>query len=203
MKENFKTLIAFDQHLFDTQKRGNADYAEAVNKVLAGLKVEFSELSEQDIIDFLATPATLASRMEAADKEEYDRYVATLPKSVAASMKFKCDKPQRIAALHKQLPQPKTYFFKVNTCRIKDGSCCFDEEALKEKCTIYGSPDLQTLWNKAQEAAKSLNALQRLMSGAGKGMKIIEDVRGLEAGLLRDEGKGYFADIDRMRELVG
>jgi len=203
MKENFKTLIAFDQHLFGTQKRENTEYAEAVNKVLAGLKAEFLDLSEQDIIDFLATPATLASRMEAADKEEYDKYISTLPKSVAASMKFHCDKGERIAALHKQLPQPKTYFFKVNTCRIKDGTCFFDEEELKDRCTIYGSPDLQTLWSKAQEAAKSLNALQRLMSGAGKGMKIIEDVRGLEAGLLRDEGKGYFADIDRMRELVG
>jgi len=203
MKENFKTLIVFDEHLFDTQKRENTEYAEAVNKVLAGLKAEFSELSEQDIIDFLSTPQMLASRMESKDKEEFGKYVATLPKSVAASMKFHCDKPQRIAALHKRLPEPKTYFFKVNTCRIKDGQCFFDEEALKEKCTIYGSPDLQTLWNKAQEAAKNINAMQRLISGTGKGMKIIEDVRGLEVGLLRNEGKGYFADIDRMRELVG
>jgi len=198
-----KVFITFDEKLYEKQLEGNKAYAAGVNIVLNRLKEIVPDATSQDLVDFLAMPQLLVKRLEDTARDEYDTYVATLPDSVRSSLSFHFGKDKDIMALHRQLPVPKTYFFKVNTCRIKDGSCCFDEEALKEKCTIYGSPEMQSLWNKAQEAAKSLNALQRLMSGAGKGMKIIEDVRGLEVGLLRDEGKGYFADIDRMRELVG
>lgn len=199
---DIQVTIVFDERLYDSQRLYNISYAKDVNKVLTDLKAQLPELDNADIIDFLALPESLSARLEARDRSEFDAYLSTLPKTVAVSMAFKCDKPGIIRKLYEQLPSPTSYFFKINTCKIKDGECFFDEEALKDRCTIKGSPSLLSLWDKANECAKTLNDLQEKIKDFHKDMSVIEDLSRLSMGLLRNDGKGYEADMDRLRQLI-
>lgn len=195
--------IVFDQHLYDVQSTYNRKYAESVNKVLAQLKAEVSDLSEADIIDFLSQPASLVARLEEADRKEYDSYLATLPKSVQTSMTFHSDKQEIVERLHRQLPESSSYFFTQNCCRIKDGSCQFDEDQLKAKCMVSGSPSLGKIWERAQEVAASLTKLEAEVRKVHGDMHAIENSTMLTMGLIRcEDGKTFAPDIDRLRQML-
>lgn len=195
--------IVFDEKTFTSQRAYNLKYCEAVNKVLEQLKTEVSDLSEQDIIDFLSCPARLAARLEEADRKEYNNYLSSLPKSVQTSMTFHSDKQEIIERLHRQLPESSSYFFTQNCCRIKDGSCLFDEDQLKAKCMVSGSPALGKIWERAQEVAASLTKLEAEVRKVHSDMHILEDGMILQMGLIRcEDGKTFAPDIDRLRQML-
>lgn len=194
--------IAFDSKTFDRQKSYNLEYAKAVNEVLNQLRNEIEGLADSDIIDFLSHPQSLIDRLESKDFEEYRTYIESIPPSVGNSMKFKCEKGDIINRLHKLLPSPTSYFHKVNTCKIKDGECFFDETLLREKCTISGSPETLKAWETANEVADALNRLNQALKKLHPDMHAVESVVSLDMGLIRSTKEGYFADIDRLRQLI-
>lgn len=194
--------IAFDQKTYDRQSRYNKDYAAHVNGILQELHKEIDGLTEQDTIDFLSNPQTLTERLENKDFEEYCSYIATLPKSVASSMKFHCEKGDIIKRLHAKLPQPTSYFFKINCCKIQGEQCIFDEQALKEKCTISGSPETLKAWQQANEIADALNKLEKALKKLHPDMKAVESVVSLDMGLIRSTSEGYVADLDRLKQMI-
>jgi len=199
-----KVFITFDEKLYEKQLEGNKAYAAGVNIVLNRLKEIVPDATSQDLVDFLAMPQLLVKRLEDTARDEYDTYVATLPDSVRSSLSFHFGKDKDIMALHRQLPVPKSFFFKINVCRITDGQCAFDEEELKDRCTVYGTADDLALWEKLRKLADTLNEVRQSLNAYRKDFYVIERPLLQEVGVIRDvDGKGYTADIDRMRELVG
>lgn len=195
--------IEFDAHLFETQKKYNLIYEREVNSVLERLKTEIEDLTSEDIEDFVNSPHDLCERLVNKDAQEFEAYVSTLPKSVQKSIKFKSNKPDIIIGLYRSLPKEKSFFLKINTCKIKNGKCQFDEGALREACLVYGSEDAATAWKNAKKVAEALTLLREQVKMLNSSMGALEDRSLLQMGLIRTEdGKTYNADINRLRELL-
>lgn len=203
MKEtDISVTIEFDEKTFKRQKGYNEDYAKGVNKVISDFKAQVPDLTDEDVAMFLSQPEALAKKLEQEAWEEYEAYTNSLPKSVKASMNFQCEKGDIVRRLHKQLPEPRTYFLTINTCKMdKNGVCVFDEEALKDRCTIKGSPNVLRLWQKAQEACASLNSLQKALREISPNFMAVEDLPTFY-GLIRDEGFSYATCVDRIEQLA-
>lgn len=198
-----KKEIAFNQVQYERQLGYNKSYCQEVNSVLAGLRGIVPDINDNDIITFLSQPSALISRLRADAEKEYNGYVASLPTSVKNTLAFTFPMADKIEDIHRKLPQPKSYFFRENTCRIVNGECVCDTEELHRRCAVYGDEALNSLWQRVNALAKELNDLGQDIKQFSQSMSLIEDPMHLSAGIVRiNENGNYEADIDRLKQLA-
>lgn len=196
-------VIAFDADLFEKQKAANIKYMDGVNAVLSKLAELLPDLSVSQVSTFLAAPQSLCEELRQAALQEFNTYCASLPKSVRNSMSFTFTQDEAIMALHKQLPSPTNFYLKLNVCQLSDsGKVIFDEERLRDLCSVHGDEALADIWQKAQGVAQSLTDLQKSIQSINKDFYALEQPRLFEVGLICESNGTFKADVERLSRLA-
>lgn len=195
-------VIAFNASLFAKQREENIKYMDAINTVLCLLSELLPDLSVSQVSTFLAAPQNLCEELRQAALQEFNTYCASLPKSVRNSMSFTFTQDEAIMALHAKLPQPQSYYLRINTCQLSDnGKCQFDEERLRDLCSVHGDEALASIWEKAQSVAQSLTDLQKSIQSINKDFYALEQPRLFEIGLICKSNGTFKADVERLTRL--
>jgi|GEM_PF-3575998 hypothetical protein len=163
-----KKLIYTNENRLKLQIGYNEDWAKAVNLAVVELKKVCEELTDEQINKFLASPSDFSAELVEAARNEYDAYVANLPKSVRCSMTFSDNGlTDAVKAIHKALTTKKHHQL-IDKTTIKDGVCLLDDEgleALKVECSVFGGEQAERVWKLSVKAAKALNELQSAIEG--------------------------------------
>jgi len=167
------------------------------------LKTIAPSVKEDDVTTFLAAPEAIIKQLESQAWEEYKAYIDTLPPSVGNSIKFTFDAGEKVRALHKTLPQNRSFFFTENVCKIDKGVCVVDTEELKRRCTISGSDEVASVWEECKTLAATLNRLEsKIQTLSKRDMHLLEQPRSLNMGLIQNTNGSYSLDLDRLSSLA-